>query len=164
MTEALRVAPEGTKVNTGAENREAIAKGLADILSDTYRLMFKTHAYHWNVEGPMFYSLHNLTEDQYNDLFKAADEIAERVRALGFLAPWSLDWMGEQSVISSPKKAPSAGEMIEELTSDHERLAHRLHALVELAGEDDPVTEDMAIARSAFHEKATWMLRSLGKS
>lgn len=163
MTEALRVNPEEHEVKTGARDTKTIAKGLANVLADTYLLMFKTHAYHWNVEGPLFYSIHNLTEEQYGDMFEASDVIAERVRAIGELAPWSLDWLGEQSVIKSPSKAPSAGEMLEELASDHERVAHRLHALMELAEEPDPVTEDLAVARAAFHEKAAWMLRSLGK-
>lgn len=87
MTEKLRISPEHIQVQTGVRNTETIAKTLADVLSDTYRLMFKTHAYHWNVEGPMFYSVHNLTEAQYENMFEAADVIAERVRALGQLAP-----------------------------------------------------------------------------
>lgn len=163
MTEALRVSPQGTSVQTGAEDTEAVAKGLADTLADTYRLMFKTHAYHWNVEGPLFYAVHNLTEEQYEDMFDAADVIAERVRALGHLAPWSLEWLKDQSVISTPSEAPTAGEMIEELAADHERVAHRLHALIKLAGDTDPVSEDLAVTRSAFHEKAAWMLRALAK-
>lgn len=161
MTEALRIKPDSTEVQTSAKH---IAKALADVLGDTYRLMFKTHAYHWNVEGPLFYSVHNLTEEQYENLFEAGDEIAERVRVLGHLAPSSLEWLKDQSVIESPSRAPSAGEMITELASDHDRIAHRLHALVDLSGDRDPVTEDLAIARPAFHEKAAWMLRPLGKA
>lgn len=164
MTEALRVSPERVPVQTGVRDTKTIAKALADTLSDTYRLMFKTHAYHWNVEGPMFYSVHNLTEAQYENMFEAADVIAERVRALGQLAPWSLEWLSDQSVISTPSEAPSAGDMVEELAKDHERVAHRLHALFKLAGDVDPVTEDLAVARSAFHEKAAWMLRALAKT
>lgn len=164
MTDALSVTPDAADVHTGAHQVETVAKGLADVLADTYRLMFKSHAYHWNVEGPLFYSVHELTEEHYKDLFDAADDIAERVRALGLLAPWSLEWLAQQSVVSTPKMAPSAGAMLEELAADHERVAHRLHALIRLAGDDDPVTEDLAIARSAFHEKAAWMLRALSKS
>lgn len=163
MSNALRIAPEKTTVETGVRNTEAVAKGLADVLADTYRLMFKTHAYHWNVEGPLFFSIHNMTEEQYEELFKAADVIAERIRALGMLAPWSLEWLKEQSVIGTPEAAPTAGEMLEDLAGDHERLAHRMHALIDMTGDIDPVTEDLAVARSSVHEKAAWMLRSLGK-
>lgn len=54
--------------------------------------------------------------------------------------------------------------MVEELAKDHERVAHRLHALIKLASDVDPVTEDLAVARSAFHEKAAWMLRALANT
>ncbi len=162
MTTSLEVAPKVTEIHSGVQAPESVAEGLGDLLADTYRLTFKTHAYHWNVEGPMFFSVHNLTEGQYNDMFAAADELAERIRALGQLAPMSLDALIERSVIEPTKGTPSAGEMCETLASDHERVAHRFHALIELSEKaKDPVTEDMATARAAFHEKAAWMLRAL---
>lgn len=69
-------------MQTGARDTRALAEGLTDILSDTYRLMFKTHSYHWNVTGPLFYPIHKMTEEQYTDLFKAADGIAERIELI----------------------------------------------------------------------------------
>ena len=110
-----------------------MAQGLEDMLADTYRLLFKSHAVHWNVEGPMFFSVHNLTEAQYDDLFAAADVIAERIRALGRLAPSTLSSIVANSVVKDAEKPASAGAMCEDLAADHERVAHRLHALIELA-------------------------------
>ncbi|QBF29958.1 Dps family protein [Thalassococcus sp. S3] len=165
MANALNVVPETDVVETGVRNIDAIAKGLADVLADTYRLIFKTHAYHWNVEGPMFYSVHNLTEAQYEDMFAAADDLAERIRALGKLAPMKMAEIMQNSVIEDHDSLPSAGDMCEDLAADHERIAHRLHALIKLSEEgEDPVTEDLATERSNFHEKAAWMLRAISKS
>lgn len=163
MSDALKVMPEPHSIDTGVRNIPAIAEGLADVLADTYRLVFKTHAYHWNVEGPLFYSVHNLTEGQYEDMFAAADELAERIRSLGKLAPMNLAQIMNMSQVVDRDGDLSAGDMIEDLAADHEGVAHRLHALAELAGAgNDIVTEDLATARSAFHEKAAWMLRALG--
>lgn len=165
MTQPLNIVPEKDNVETGVRDADAIAKGLSDVLADTYRLIFKTHAYHWNVEGPLFYSVHNLTEEQYEEMFEAADVLAERIRALGRLAPAQLKAIMEMSVIEDKDDLPSAGDMCEDLAADHERVAHRYHALVELSDDrNDPVTDDLATARSAFHEKAAWMLRALAKS
>jgi len=162
MSNALDIKPQEDTVKTGIDSETAVAEGLADVLGDTYRLMFKSHAYHWNVTGPLFYSLHKLTETQYEDLFAAADVIAERIRALGQLTPMRLDEMAGKSVIKDREGAPTAGEMVEDLRSDHERVAHRLHALAKLSEKNgDIVTADLATARSAFHEKAAWMLRSI---
>ncbi|MGR3501844.1 Dps family protein [Pseudaestuariivita sp.] len=165
MSHPLSVMPSNEDVNTGVRDVEGIADGLADVLADTYRLIFKTHAYHWNVEGPLFVSLHTLTEEQYEEMFQAADVLAERIRALGRLAPMSMADIVSRSNIEDRGDRPSAGDMIADLASDHERVAHRMHALVKLSGShEDPVTEDLATERAAFHEKAAWMLRALGKS
>ena len=77
-TEPARETPE-----TGIESRRLLADGLCGVLADSVVLMIKTQSYHWNVVGPLFHSIHQMTEEQYRDLFEAIDEIAERVRALG---------------------------------------------------------------------------------
>ncbi|UYV38258.1 DNA starvation/stationary phase protection protein [Rhodobacteraceae bacterium D3-12] len=162
MTSPLNVVPQEHDIKSGVRNAQALTRGLADVLADTYRLMFKTHAYHWNVEGPLFFSLHKLTEEQYENLFAAADVLAERIRALGQLAPSTLAEITDASVIKDLTDSPSAGEMCADLAADHERVAHRLHALIELAGShNDAVTEDLATARSSFHEQAAWMLKAI---
>ena len=164
MADALIVVPQTDTVETGVRDVEGIAEALNDVLADTYRLMFKTHAYHWNVEGPLFVSVHQLTEGQYENLFRAADDLAERVRALGKFAAHSLRDVLNRSIIEDHADLPSAGAMVEDLAKDHERLARRLHALIELTeGRHDPVTEDLATERSAFHEQAAWMLRAIAK-
>lgn len=164
MSSEIDVTPSAEKVETGVRNAEAVAKGLADVLADTYRLVFKTHAYHWNVEGPLFFPIHKLTEEQYEDMFHAADELAERIRALGVLAPARMAEVISLSVVEDCKELPSAIEMCEELAADHERVAHRMHALIKLAEDNrDFVTADLATERSAFHEQAAWMLRATAK-
>ena len=58
----------------GTEN--PVAGRLGEVLLDSYALMLTTQVYHWNVEGPQFYSLHEAFEGQYRDLFEAVDELA----------------------------------------------------------------------------------------
>ena len=132
MTDSLKVVPTEHSVSTGVRNTETLASALSDVLADTYRLLFKTHAIHWNVEGPLFYSVHNLTEEQYQDLFAAADDLAERIRALGHLAPARLADVTHRSRVEDVTRDATTSAMIEQLAGDHEKLAHRLHALIEL--------------------------------
>ncbi|MCV2869107.1 DNA starvation/stationary phase protection protein [Defluviimonas sp. WL0002] len=164
MTDAMDVVPGPEKVETGVRNAKAISQALNGALADTYRLVFKTHAYHWNVEGPLFYGIHNLTEDQYKNLFDAADEIAERARALGQLAPARMKDILDFSVVKDCDELPSAEVMVEELARDHEQVARRMHDAIALSDEhNDPVTADLLTQRSAFHETAAWMLRAIAK-
>lgn len=160
MTTTLQQNPQNlmTKDATpGARNTAPVVEALAGVLNDTYQLVIKSHIYHWNVTGPMFFDIHNVTEEHYTDMFAAADVIAERIRALG--KPASLNLAGQGK---APGETLTAAEMLGDLLSDHENLVRRLHALVEVAeAEKDPVTADLATERSAFHEKAAWILRSL---
>ncbi|MFM6928405.1 MAG: Dps family protein, partial [Bdellovibrio sp.] len=73
------------KINIGIndKDRKEIANGLSTLLADTYSLYLQTHNFHWNVEGPMFQTLHLMFETQYTELALAVDLIAERIRALG---------------------------------------------------------------------------------
>ncbi|MCU0898990.1 MAG: DNA starvation/stationary phase protection protein [Cypionkella sp.] len=164
MSEALKAVPGSDKIDTGITGVVAIAKGLSEALSDSYRLLFKTHAVHWNVEGPMFHSIHVLTEAQYNNLFKAADDLAERIRALGRIAPFQLSEITKQSCVTDPAKLGSAQDMVEDLASDHEAVVRRMREVIGKAEDgDDVATADLLTARCAFHEKAAWMLRATAK-
>lgn len=164
MTDLMKVVPGPEAVKTGVRDVKQLAKGLTEALADTYRMVFKTHAYHWNVEGPLFYSIHHLTDEQYVNMFAATDELAERIRALGQLAPNRLSDIVDASVVKDADTLPSAQAMVEDLATDHERIANRMHKLIELAdAQKDPVTVDLITSRSAFHEKAAWMLRATAK-
>jgi starvation-inducible DNA-binding protein len=161
----LKTRPAPVPVKTGVKDAKAMAKGLAAALADTYSLLIKTHAVHWNVEGPMFFAVHNLTEAQYTDLFAAADVIAERIRALGQLTATSPKVLLSGAVVEDLAGSQDALSLCESLAKDHSNIAMRLHEVIESAEEArDPVTADLATARAAFHEKAAWMLRALAKT
>ena len=164
MSDALKAVPATDQLDIGITGVTAIAKGLSEGLSDSYRLLFKTHAVHWNVEGPMFHSIHVLTEAQYGDLFKAADDLAERIRALGRIAPFQLSEIIKMSCVSDPAKLGSAQDMVEDLASDHESVVRRMRDVIGQAEKGgDVATADLLTARCAFHEKAAWMLRATAK-
>ena len=162
--EILSSAPEqeGLKIGINATHRELLAENLSLALADTYVLLIKTHVYHWNVVGPLFVPLHELTEQHYKDLFRAADEIAERIRALGYPAPISFTTLRPKSVVSEERSTRSAYEIVAQLVEDHEQVVRRLRDLSETAADhQDFVTHDLLNARLAFHEKAIWMLRAI---
>ncbi|MCO6184676.1 Dps family protein [Rhizobium sp. L1K21] len=153
---------EDIDIGLSGTYRAEISKSLTEILAGTYRLTIKSHIYHWNVVGPLFKPLHELTEEHYEALFASADIIAERIRALGHLAPVS---MGDTSNLT-PKKGETdhdtANEMIADLIADHEAAVKLMRKTGGKAGDaGDLVTEDMLTARLTFHEKALWMLRAI---
>lgn len=152
------------KVDTGISeaHRKVIANGLNYVLADTYTLYIKTHNFHWNVTGPMFNTLHLMFEDQYTELAKAVDDIAERIRALGYPAPGSYKQFAELTKVKEETTVPKANEMIKQLMEGHEcvaRTARDMFPKVEEAS--DEATVDVLTKRIDTHEKTAWMLRSM---
>src|SRR5215471_13907058 len=143
-------------------HRESIAKALSHVLADTYVLYLKTHAYHWDVTGPLFASLHTLFETEYNELHDAADTLAERIRALGRYAPGSYATFTRLASIKEDNdEIPAAMSMIANLVMGHEAVGRTLRAAFKVAeAGGDQATMDMLIGRMEASDKAAWMLRS----
>ena len=102
---------------------QRLAETLSQVLANTFILSLKTQSFHWNVTGPMFYTLHSMFEEQYNELWQAGDAIAERIRALGAAAPGSYREFAKLTYLRESEAVPSATGMIGELLSDHETCA-----------------------------------------
>lgn len=149
-------------IGIAVEDRERIADGLSRLLADTYTLYIKTHNFHWNVEGPLFNALHQMFEEQYMELAAAVDEIAERIRALGFPAPGSYKRFSELARIEEETGHPEATDMIAQLARDQEIVVRTAREIFPLADEahDEP-TVDLLTQRMQTHEKTAWMLRSM---
>ena len=162
---AAPAAAAGTPVDIGisAADRGAVADGLARLLADTYTLYLTTHGFHWNVTRPMFQTLHSMFMTQYTELWNAIDPIAERIRALGHVAPGShAQFAALASIGEAPAQPPKALEMVRLLVAGHEavaRTARAVFALADAAG--DQPTADLLTQRLDVHEKTAWMLRSL---
>lgn len=140
---------------------DAVAQGLNTLLADSYVLFLKTQNYHWNVTGPYFNTLHLMFETQYQDLFAAIDEVAERLRALGHRAPGSLAAFGKLSEIKEETATPKAEHMLRNLVKDHETVIASCEALIKASGEaGDDATQDLAITRLQTHQKFHWMLKA----
>jgi starvation-inducible DNA-binding protein len=150
-------------ISTG--ERRKIAEGLSRFLADSYTLYLKTHNFHWNVTGPMFNSLHVMFETQYTEQWAALDEIAERIRALGFNAPGSYaEFTQLSSIPEEPGLSDAADwrEMVRQLVVGNEAVCRTARKVLKTGdnADDDP-TVDLLTQRLHTHEKYAWMLRSL---
>ena len=145
-------------------DRQKIANGLSRLLADTYGLYLKTHSFHWNVEGPMFNTLHLMFMEQYTELWTALDAIAERIRSLGYPAPGTYREFTRLSKIEDTEGVPEAMQMVELLVRGHETVARTARDVFKAADKGgDESTADLLTQRLQMHEKTAWMLRSLLK-
>ena len=142
--------------------RKDVADGLARVLADSYTLYLKSHNFHWNVTGPMFQTLHLMFEQHYNELALAVDELAERIRALGFPAPGTYREFAALSTIKEDDGVPAAMDMVRLLVDGHETVARTAREVFKTAeAANDQPTCDLLTQRLQVHEKTAWMLRSL---
>ncbi len=156
--------PSSIHIGLSVEDRQAVATGLSRLLADTYTLYLQTHNFHWNVEGPMFSTLHLMFETQYNELWKAVDVIAERIRSLGYHAPGTYGELTRLTSIEETDGVPEALRMVRILVDGHEavtRTAREAFRASDKAGDES--SSDMLTQRLQVHEKTAWMLRSLLK-
>lgn len=158
---AVKQAPQ-IDIGIDEGTRKDIAEGLSKVLADTYTLYLKTHNFHWNVTGPMFRTLHLMFEEQYTELGAAVDEIAERIRSLGFPAPGTYSDFAKLTSIQETTGVPEATEMIRLLVEGQETVARTARSVFPAVekGSDEP-TADLLTQRMQSHEKTAWMLRSL---
>jgi starvation-inducible DNA-binding protein len=149
-------------IGVDRQDRKQLADLLSIALADSYVLYGLTQHVHWNVTGPLFYSVHKLTEVQYQDLGSAIDEMAERIRAIGFAAPGGIHQMLAMTRMDKIEDAHDPHDMLRLLINCNEACARTLRTAAGRADEcDDVKTVDLLTDRISQHEENIWMLRAI---
>lgn len=150
-------------VGLDEENLEGLNIILARSLANEVTLQYKTKKFHWNVTGKDFQQLHELFDEQYNQLSVIADDLAEYIRQYGQMAPGTFTEFEELATIKGkPGYNPKASEMIATLVSDHEEIIRQLREDSQTAVNkyDDIQVEDLLIGLIHKHQKMAWFLRA----
>lgn len=144
------------------EKRRIVAHQLALLLANEYILYTKTLKFHWNVRGAHFGALHAFFQNQYEMLLGIVDDVAERIRALGFIAPGSLrEFLEIGTLVESITVDPSDSEMLELLLRDHEAVIRQIRHDVDIsAAQGDMGSNNFLADLLEKHEKMAWMLRA----
>lgn len=151
-------------IGLSEDDRKAVSESLSKVLADAYILYLKTHAAHWNITGPMSHSLHEMFQEQYTEQWKALDEIAERIRALGHFAPGSYAQYSRLASLREDNIEYPADwrEVVKVILADNESFCATASAALDMATQvgDEP-TVDLMTQRLHEHQKSAWILRSL---
>jgi len=151
------------RIGISTENLSAVALKLSNILADEFVLYTKTRRAHWNVEGLDFHAKHIFFESQYQQLDEVVDNVAERIRSLGYYTPATLKNFLDLTHLSEVihENNDSRG-FIEELFHDHVSMIMKLRELVGYFANDlkDAGSSDFVTGLMETHEKMAWMLRA----
>jgi HK97 family phage prohead protease len=76
---------------------------LTELLADVVSFYFRAHGAHWNVKGADFSEYHKLFLKIYEDVYESIDPIAENLRKLGSIAPFTLgSFMALRTIEDAP--------------------------------------------------------------
>jgi len=149
------------EVGLSKEVRANISGGLTTLLADMYVLYLKTQNFHYNIHGPEFYALHLMSENFYKQMAESIDEVAERIRSLGFFVDATMGNCLRITSVTEDHQVNPKIKMIEDLIKGIEVVVRRGRMVHETAdGCNDAATVDMLGRTLGFYEKANWMLRS----
>jgi starvation-inducible DNA-binding protein len=143
---------------------EQLIQQLKVILGTNFALYFKTHGFHWNVEGVNFQQYHDFFAELYTSIFNNTDLIAEKIRMLDAYAPGSLLRMLELADVEESAIIPSPISMMAELKRDNDRMMVHLRAGIVAADQaGEPAIGNFLQDLLDQHQKHAWMLRSFIK-
>ena len=152
---------KATYISTSAH--PTVAQAMYQCVAETAVTTMMAQNFHWNVTGMAFGPLHALFQEIYEDHFQAQDEIAERIRSIGYTVDGRLSAMLAISKVieETSESQKSDVEMISSLVEAQKTLAATLSGAGDIAAEQgDKGTEDLCIERARAHEKFAWLLQS----
>lgn len=141
---------------------DELVSAMRKCLANTFVFYFKTHAFHWNLEGMNFPTYHGFFGDLYTELFGAIDPMAEEIRALDVYAPSGLNELYRYATISdSDLKGDAVREMLVAALTDNTTVIADLNvAFAAATKENKQGLADFIAGRIDIHKKHEWMLRS----
>lgn len=144
------------------QNRKIVSEKLQNVLADEFVLYTKTRNYHWNVEAVNFMELHRFYEEMYNDLAEIIDDVAERIRSLGYYSAGRLIDFLELTQLPEQDYVAEAKGQLNNLIQDHESIIRLLREYITIFDEDyhDLGTSDFVTSLMQKHEKMVWILHS----
>ncbi len=141
----------------GAEVAELLQKALSRY-NDLHLTLKHVH---WNVVGPNFIGVHEMIDPQYAEVAEMVDSVAERIATLGgqplgtpgaVVAGRSWDDYSLNRALTHEHLA-ALDKVYVGLVDDHRKA-------IKIAGDLDPVTEDLLIGQTNRLELFQWFVRA----
>jgi len=144
---------------------EARGKSIALLnaaLADAIALQLAAKQAHWNVKGPQFAALHALFDQLAAELPGSADDIAERIVALGGAALGTVEAVARDTRLAPyPLEIHEGRQHVEALAMAFAAAGARARkAIDETAAVGDAGTADLFTGHSRMLDKSLWFLEA----
>lgn len=161
MTRSLQPTRNGLDQSIRARSTILLEQVLVDLLE----LANQARTCHWVVRGPSFLSLHEHLDKLDETLRDAADEVAERVTALGGL-PWGTSRaVARGTRVADLPEIHAQGDVLNHLADRIAAVGNEVRLGIDrAAGFNDAVTADLLTGLSASLDKELWFLEAWAHS
>jgi starvation-inducible DNA-binding protein len=164
MTKTLK-APSSlhaSRITLPQETRLAVLPLLQTALYATIDLKWRIKQAHWNIKGPNFIALHNLFDELAAEQDVHADELAERMTALGGHPISDIREVASNSILGqTPLKATTANELLTDLAEAYATMHEDFANSIERSGEaNDSVTEDLFTGMTRTLAMRLWFIEA----
>ena len=140
---------------------EQLIEAMKVYFATNFQYYVKSHGYHVNVTGPDFYQYHKLFQKVYEDSQANIDNIAEEIRTLQAVVPFSANRIMDLSEVDDAEDTPTGLVMVKKLLDDTEIVCETIRTARECAETEKCYgLVNYLEGRLDDHYKFQWMLRS----
>lgn len=135
------------------------------LLANATVMYYKTHQFHWNIEGVEFTQYHEFFGDLYTDVYNSVDPIAELLRKLDEYAPVSLDELFKYKTLQEETtRVVLLADILASLIKANEEVLASLNKVFTIANANKQQGICNFIAdRIDTHQKHAWFLKASAK-
>lgn len=127
---------EQNPINLPMQAAKKLVPQLDEHLASFFVLFHQYQKHHWLVEGPQFRDIHLFLEENYNEVHKQLDAIAERITAIGGVPTSSPSQQAKKSYIEhEPEGIFRIRDMLERDRTAEGAIAERLRSTIKICTE-----------------------------
>lgn len=143
-------------------SRKDILLDRLNLLLADYQIYYQNlRGFHWNVQGNLFFQLHDKFEELYREASETIDEIAERIRSLGATPLHAFDDYFQKAQLNAAKNIHDGEQAVQITVKNNQVLLFHLKEILEIANQQkDEGTIALISDRITSTEKRIWMLKS----
>jgi len=156
MTDRPFVSPEG-----GQEGYRKTIAALQRTLTELQQLQLQTKQAHWNVSGTLWYPLHLLLQAHYEKISMFADEVAERLLAIGSSSDGRASTIVKTSGIPEiPGNFLDDAQVTAWFTNAYKKTGEEIRAGIKDTTDTDPTSSNLLQEIELGIDKFQWQMRA----
>lgn len=145
----------------GGAEQQASVLALQQTLTELQQLQLQIKQAHWNVSGSIFYSLHEMLQEHYEGVAKWADQVAERLQAVGVSSDGRATTIVRTSHVPEiPGGFMDDAQVLTWFTKYYRTVSQEIGVGIKATNDSDPTTSNLLQGVQHDIDKYQWQTRA----